>query len=220
MPDSSPRSSKRVLDPVERISEVWFGLIMVLTFTCSLRLTEAGRADVRDMLIGAIGCNLAWGIIDGFLYLMACFTERGRAIVALRGVREAKDSGDAHRIIADALPPLLASLLSPAEFESMRQKLNQLHEPAARPFLTKRDWLGALAVFLLVFLSTFPVVIPFIFVREVRLALHISNGIALVMLFLAGYAFGRHAGHRPWRMGVWMIVIGGILVALTIKLGG
>ena len=54
---------RRVLTPNERISEVLFGLIMVLTFTGSLSVAEAGREDIRTMLIGALGCNLAWGLI-------------------------------------------------------------------------------------------------------------------------------------------------------------
>ena len=58
----------RVVDPPQRVAEVLFGLIMVLTFTCSLSIAEAGRDDVRTMLIGALGCNLAWGIIDGVFY--------------------------------------------------------------------------------------------------------------------------------------------------------
>jgi hypothetical protein len=32
---------------------------MVLTFTGSLSVAEAGREDVRTMLIGALGCNIA-----------------------------------------------------------------------------------------------------------------------------------------------------------------
>ena len=71
MPDETIKSSKRVLEPNERISEVLFGLIMVLTFTGSLSVAEADRAEVRTMLIGALGCNLAWGIIDGVLYVMS-----------------------------------------------------------------------------------------------------------------------------------------------------
>ena len=54
-----------------------FGLIMVLTFTGSLSVAEADRDDVRTMLIGALGCNLAWGIIDGVLYLMGSLAEKG-----------------------------------------------------------------------------------------------------------------------------------------------
>ena len=70
-------SSKRVLDPYDRVSEVLFGLIMVLTFTGSLSIAEAGRDDVRTMLIGALGCNLVWGIIDGVFYLGGLHLQTG-----------------------------------------------------------------------------------------------------------------------------------------------
>jgi hypothetical protein len=214
------RTSKRALEPVERISEIWFGLIMVLTFTCSISVNQAGRQEVRTLLVGAVGCNLAWGIIDSFMYLLACFVQRGTAIARLRAVHNASDPGAARRVIADALPPALASVLSPEEFEVMRQKLNQLQEPPRRPTLTKKDWLGAGAVFLAVFLSTLPVVIPFLFVNNVKLALRLSNGVALLMLFLTGYVFGLYADHHPWRMGLGMAVLGSVLVGIAVVLGG
>jgi hypothetical protein len=58
---------------------------MVLTFTGSLSVAEAGRDDVRTMLIGALGCNLAWGIIDGVLYLMGCLADKGRNLMTYPG---------------------------------------------------------------------------------------------------------------------------------------
>ena len=61
---------------------------------------------------------------------------------------------------------------------------------------------GRHGVFLLVFLSTFPVVIPFIFMKDIKLALRISNGIAIVLLFLVGYSFGRHIGRHPVWTGI------------------
>src|SRR5437660_5533748 len=64
MIESLTNPSERLLDPMERISEVLFALIMVLTFTCSFSVADAGREQVRTMLLGALGCNLAWGIID------------------------------------------------------------------------------------------------------------------------------------------------------------
>src|SRR5580765_4150624 len=149
------KSSKRVLDPIDRVSEVLFGLIMVLTFTGSLSVAEAGRDDIRTMLIGALGCNFAWGIIDGVLYLMGSLAEKGRGLKTLRAVRAAADPPKAHRLIASALPPLLASVLQPAEFETMRQRLTQLPEPPERASLKRGDWWGPLGVFLLVFLATF-----------------------------------------------------------------
>src|SRR5437867_5556968 len=93
------RSSKRVLDPIDRISEVLFGLIMVLTFTGSLSIAEAGRQDIRTMLIGALGCNLAWGVIDGALYLMGSLAEKGRNLMTYRAVRKATDPQKAQRLI-------------------------------------------------------------------------------------------------------------------------
>lgn len=220
MLENMTSASERFLDPMERVSEVLFGLIMVLTFTCSFSVAGAGREEVRTMLIGALGCNLAWGIIDAVFYLMGSFSAQGQRILRLKAVRTFTDPSDAHRVIADALPPLVASILSPAEFEVMRQRLNELPEPPASPRLSRDDWLGALGVFLIVFVSTLPVVLPFALVGDLRLALRTSNAAAVVLLFLVGYRFGHHAGHRPWRMGLAMVVLGSVMVGITIFLGG
>jgi VIT1/CCC1 family predicted Fe2+/Mn2+ transporter len=214
------KSSKRVLEPYDRVSEVLFGLIMVLTFTGSLSIAGAGRAEIRTMLIGALGCNLAWGIIDGVLYLMGCLAEKGKSLATLRAVRQASDPQKAHRVIADAAPPALAAVLESADLEMLRQRLNQLPEPPERARLGKSEWLGAVGVFLLVFLSTFPVVIPFICMQNAWSALRVSNAIAIGMLFLTGATFGRITGRRPWVMGIAMVVLGGVLVGLTMALGG
>lgn len=87
MPEETIKSTNRLLDPMERISEVLFGLIMVLTFTCSFSVAGAGRQEIRKMLLAALGCNLAWGIIDAVFYLMSCLSEQGHGIVALRELR-------------------------------------------------------------------------------------------------------------------------------------
>ena len=98
--------------------------------------------------------------------------------------------------------------------------MKPLPEPPEQVRLRWDDWRGAIGVFLLVFLSTFPVVIPFIFMQSAGPALRVSNVIAIVMLFLTGYAFGRLTGRRPWLVGISMVVLGSILVGLTMALGG
>src|SRR4051812_44175604 len=133
---------------------------MVLTFTGSLSVAEAGRDDIRAMLIGALGCNIAWGVIDGVLYLMGCLAERGRDLASYQAVMQAADPQQAHRLIANLLPPALGSVLQPPELERMRLRLRELPPPPTSG-LTASDWQGALGVFLLVFLSTFPVTVPF-----------------------------------------------------------
>ena len=219
MADQPTRSSKHALDPIDRISEVLFGLIMVLTVTSSLSIAEAGRDSIRTMLAGAIGCNLAWGIIDSVLYLMGCLAEKGRDLKTLQALRSAADSKEARILIADALPSVVAAVLQPTELEMIRQRLQEL-PPPEQPRLRKEDWSGAATVFLLVFLSTFPVVIPFLCMRHAAPALLVSSAIATGLLFLVGCAFGRLTARRPLRVGIAMVLLCVLLVGLAKALGG
>jgi VIT family len=195
-------------------------VIMVLTFTCSLSVANVGRDDVRLMLISALGCNIAWGIIDAILYLMGCLAEKGKGINTFRAVRKATDPQKARSLIADALPPAVATVLEPAELDSMHQRLKALPEPPAFARLGGDDWRGALGVFLLVFLSTFPLTIPFIFMQNAGAALRVSNAIAIALLFFLGYSFGRISGRHPLRMGIAMVILGTVLVGICVALGG
>ena len=156
--ETTQAAVERPLEPVERISESLFGLIMVLTFTLSMS-AASGRDDVHTMLHGAVGCNLVWGVIDAVMYLMACLAARAQGIDTLRAVRRAATPAQAQRIIAAALPPVVAAALQAGALESVREEMTRLEEPA-RPTLQPRDWLGALAVFLWVFLITLPVAAP------------------------------------------------------------
>jgi len=212
--------SKRVLDPHERISEILFGLIMVLTFTGSISVAEANRESVRGVLIAALVCNLAWGIIDAVLYLLGCLAEKGRNVATLRAVRTSVDAQKANRFISGALPPLVASVLQDAELQTIRQRLSQLPEPQNAGRLNGRDWIGALGVFLLVFFATLPVALPFVFIHNHAWAMRVSNAIAIVMLFIAGVAYGRCIGRSQWMVGGVMIALGVVLVGMTMALGG
>jgi len=218
--EATVKSSKRALESHERISEILFGLIMVLTFTGSLSVAEAGRQDIRAMLIGALGCNLVWGLIDGVLFLMGSLAEKAKNLKTLRAVRKTAEVRKAQLLIAGALPPLIASVLRPEELAAIDQRLKSLAEPPAQAQLDRADWLGAFGVFLLVFLCTFPVVLPFIFMQKAVLALRVSNAIAIAMLFLSGMTYGRSAGRHEWGMGIFMVALGVVLVSLTMALGG
>jgi hypothetical protein len=213
-------ASRRLLDPDERLSEILFGLIMVVSITGTLSVATAGRTEVGTMLRAAIGCNLAWGITDAVMYLLSALILRGRGIVALRTVRGAADPAHAHAVIRDALPPAVGVALTAAELEAIRGRLLAGPEPSARPPLTRDDLLAAVGVCLLVFLSTFPVAIPFVFIVDATRALRMSQAIAIAMLFVLGWATARHTGSRPWLLGLAMVLLGVALVAIVVALGG
>jgi VIT1/CCC1 family predicted Fe2+/Mn2+ transporter len=172
------------------------------------------------MLIGALGCNVAWGVIDAVLYWLACLHGQGQKIMALQAARDNENPEVAYGVIADYLPPVIASATTPTEFEVIRRRLQALPEQPLRPHLTRDEWLAGLGVFLLVVISTLPVVLPFLLVQDPTRALRISNGIAILLLFVTGYLYGSHSGHRPLRSGLVMVVIGTAMVAMTIALGG
>jgi VIT1/CCC1 family predicted Fe2+/Mn2+ transporter len=198
---------------------VLFGLIMVLSFTGTLSVASAGRAEVKEMLVGAVGCNLAWGIVDAVMYLLAIVVERGRMLVTLRAVRGGDPAGGRAALL-EALPPEVGAALREGPLDDLRQTLARGPEPAPWPRLTLRDARGAAGVFLLVFLSTIPVVLPFAFISEAHRALRISNAVAIAMLFVGGYGLGRYAGLRAVSTGLAMVAVGAVLVAITIALGG
>ena len=212
-------SSRRVLDPVSRASEILFGLIMVLTFTLSLSATEAGQADVRKVLIGMLGCNLAWAIIDAVMYLMGARGERRLAISTVQAIREAESPAVGRAIVADNLPPAVLPALTASDIERIRQQLGSLPPESLETRFGREDYLAALGVFLLVFLCLFPVAVPFLLIDDVRRALRFSNAIAVGMLFLTGFTFGGEVG-SPWRTGFLMVLIGIAMVAIAMALGG
>lgn len=215
----APRGWERVLSPVERLSEILFGLIMALSITGSLSVAGAGRDDVRQMLVAAIGCNAAWGIVDALMYLMTRLIERSRGQALLSAIRRELRPDRACRVIADAFPPLLAAHLRTREIERLRRQLVGMEE-LPRAGLTQPDLIGAAGVFVLVFLSTLPVVVPFLLPVAPLLALRISNGVALALLFAAGFRIGRYVSVRPLAMGAATAGLGAALVGIVMALGG
>ena len=222
VPDVNDRATRRrsILDPVDRVSEVVFGLLMALSFTGAISAATAGREEVRTILFAALGCNLAWGLVDAVMYLVRAQVSKGHDLDLLRAIRGSDDAARANALIVASLPAALRPVLPTEAVDAMRRSCARMPEPPARPPLDRRDIVAALAVFVVVVLSTFPVAIPFMLIDNTRLAMRVSNGTALVMLFAAGLTLGRHAGTGTWRTGLWMVGLGIALTAAIIALGG
>ena len=211
--------STRFLDPIERTLEVLFGLIMTLVVTASIEVAESGAEQMHDVLVGAIGCNLAWGVVDAAMYLMANFAERARGLALLKTLHRSTDQGAAHELIADVLPPRIATALTTADYAAIRDRLSTSTESEV-PALGRNDYFGALGVFLLVLLAAVPIVLPLVLMHDVGLAMRVSQGIGAVLLFVVGWRFGAYAGRPGWRTGLFMLVVGTGLTAMTFVLGG
>jgi VIT1/CCC1 family predicted Fe2+/Mn2+ transporter len=214
----TPDRPSRMLDPVSRTTEVLFGLIMVLTFTATFNASEAGREDVRLMLIAAIGCSLAWGLIDAAMYLLSTRAEKAITAEAIRGARLATPEA-ARRAIAEAVPPGIAAAMDQDDLERLRLRLVATGHKAASAALGRHDILGALAVFLLVVFATLPIAVPFLFITDPARALMVSHTVAITLLFISGSSLGRQ-WNRPLQAGLAMVLLGLVLVGVAVALGG
>jgi hypothetical protein len=220
MKPATSKRARRILSPIDLASEVIYALIMVTTFTATLSVAESGQGAVRTMLFGAIGCSLAWGIVDAVVYLLGKMSQRARDQRLVRMVQSAPDPNSARELISHALSPAVVSVLTQDQFEDIRLRLMGLRRPGAGPRLHRSDWLGAVAILGVVLVATFPIVVPFLLMSNVIHALRLSNAIAIAILFLAGFSIGRYAGERAWQTGLIMVAIGVVLVAITVALGG
>jgi VIT1/CCC1 family predicted Fe2+/Mn2+ transporter len=136
------------------------------------------------------------------------------------GLREGRDASAGQALIADALPPRIALAAGAEGLEALRQRLIQAPATPLQPALGLDDFKGALGVFLLVVVATFPLVVPFLLLDQTALAVRLSNAIGILVLFLAGWILARYAGARPWQGGVALAVLGAALIAAIIALGG
>jgi VIT1/CCC1 family predicted Fe2+/Mn2+ transporter len=208
-----------VLDLVDRVCELLFGLFMALTFVGAVSVAESGRAELRTMFISALGCNIAWGLVDAVMYVVRAITARGRSLTLVNAVRAAQPEVG-RGLIRASLSPVAAQLVTDTALEDMRNGILSLPHVPDRPRLELRDGLAALGIFLIVVASTFPVVLPFAVLQDVGLAKTASRVIALLMLFAGGLALGRHAGYGSWKVGLMMAGLGAALVAAVMALGG
>lgn len=213
-------SEGAVLNPVDRISEVLFGLIMVLTFTGAISAVTGGRQEIKELLWAALGCNIAWGLVDAIMYLMNVLAERGHGVVMFKKILATKSPEAVREILRGEMQPVIAALLTDNELDKIGEKLKKLPVPTHGSLITGRDIVSAIQIFLLVFLCTFPVALPFAVFNDVALALRVSNGVALLMLFVGGWLMASYAGFRRFGTAVVYALIGVLLVAITMALGG
>jgi len=214
---------QKYLDPADSLDEILFGLIMVLTFTLGTGLATGGDPDAgQTLMISAIGCNIAWGLIDGVMYVMTALFERSRLIRFGSLIRATPDDATAAQMIAIELNEQLEAFSSEAGRDQFYRDVVHTVRSATpqRTRVRFEDLMGGVASFLLVFLTALPAAIPFLLVSNAQTALLVSNGILLAMLFGVGYAWGRSVNTSPMTTGLTILLVGVGLVVIAQVLGG
>jgi hypothetical protein len=213
----------RFLDPTECLGELLVGVVLALTITLGASLV-VGKApeSTQKLLLAILGGNLAWGLIDGAIHLMSCMLERSRKARLIQSVRNAEGPAEALAIVAKEFDPKLEPFTTQEErarlYKTVLERLDAI--PEERANLTKEDLLGAASVFCLVVFCVIPALAPFLVLNDRFVALRVSNGLLLALLFLAGFRHARATLGNPWVVSLGLLAAGSVLVAATIALGG
>jgi len=196
------------LDPVDRFAEIMFGLIMTLSFIGTINVAEHGQAEIHTLLFAALGCNIAWGIVDGVMFWLTRMIGRARRRTIGNQIRKTSDSLTAQKILSEVLPEELEPLLETDALIPLVEKIKNHHPLNRPPLMTLEDLGGAFLVCILVILSTVPASLPFLFLSNVTLAVKISNSITLAILFSLGMSLGQFSGQKKFQLGLMMVIIG------------
>jgi hypothetical protein len=214
----------RHLDPGDALGEVMFGIIMTLTFTVGARFFLGEEEfDRAELIIGMVGCNIAWGIIDGVLFIVGTLFFRSQRARFYRTLRDAPDRAQALASVADHFgledEPLAIAQEQRSKLYGAILEFSGSASPA--PVRVRRDDLrAAFLIFLLVTGAAIPSAIPLFIFDEPGLALRVSNAIQVVLLFIGGYRWGTYTDVSPWKVGLSIAVLGAAMCVLAVFLGG
>lgn len=231
-PKQTPRQGfiARFLDPIDRLTEAIYAVLIVMTFTMAYRAIDANAANsapmsqlVTNLAIAAFGCAFAWGIIDGAMYVLLSLLERGETNRLLKSLQAAQNKQAAIDAIADKLDDALEPITTDEERQEIYQHAYvRLRDNAPKRVGFKREeFLGALGVVLIAVVAALPLVIPLLLFRnDASLALRASNLVAIAMLFYFGYRWAHYSGSNPIKVGLALAALGLAMVLVAIPLGG
>lgn len=232
-PPSTPRESflGRLLDPIDRLSETIFSILILLTFTLAFRIIKLGgdasqpipSTYINELLIGAAGATLAWGAIDGIMYALLSMFSRSESHRLLYQLQAVTSEEEGIEIVADEFD----HMLEPITGEDQRRLLYQdvlahLRDGEPQPVgLSREDIAGGFGSVLVAVIAVLPSFVPLlIFYSYPGIAIRASNVVSFVMLFISGYQWGKYAGSSPWGTGLLLASVAAIMVLIAIPLGG
>jgi hypothetical protein len=212
----------RYLDPDESLGELLFGLIMALTVTLGVRLLSPDSLRPHELAVALIGCNIAWGIIDGALYLLGSLFSRGQRNHFIRKLRKVSSQTEAIAAIREEFALDDDHIAQEQDLAAFyKATLDVLrHARLERARLRGRDFMAALMIALLVAATAVPGAVPILLVGDGAVALRLANALQLGLLFAVGYHWARYVGANPWRTGLTIVGLCMVLVAVAISLGG
>ncbi|MFV3306756.1 hypothetical protein ACNFBT_15915 [Pseudomonas sp. NY15181] len=209
-----------VTSPFDRLSEGAFGVVMALTIISVIPAAAQG-AGRHDLIVAALGCNLAWGIVDAMMTLVGIRVRLEHDHDRLHALRGAKEERGFREGLRDFLPDAVVDGMLPEEVQRMRRNLlaSDMGTGAA-PRLGRQHWLAWPLLGMHTFAATLPIILPLLLIPDDLLALRAAQVVGLAMLFLLGWRLARWSGGSPWRSSLGFTGLGVAMTGICLALGG
>lgn len=212
---------RKYTPPSDRFAEILCGLIMVLTFTLAGGIA---KADAKEIILGAAGCAIAWGIIDGTILLLNTLFQRGRRMKLIERAQGVSHS-EAVDMLRREFDEQYAEVISSPTRELVYQDItnNIATTPIKRPTITKNDIMGAIGLVTIESICSLFAIVPLLILGNEWYALRVSNITLLVVMAMVAFHW---AGWAGWT-GVGRVLIsaaicsmGILMVVVAILMGG
>jgi VIT1/CCC1 family predicted Fe2+/Mn2+ transporter len=211
-----------VLSPSVSLAELVYGLVTALAVTNTLRYAFEGQPNANFLIVmAALGANLAWGIADGFIYLLSSTVENRRVYSDAKELRQFDDETARSTILAD----LSGTMVHTLEDHEKKIIVDTVHSSLKRSnlhhvHLKKVDYVGAVACVLLSLTAALPIILPHLFTTDAVFANLVGNIIGLIIMFILGVIWARMVKEPLVKSGLIMFSIGLIILTVVILFGG
>jgi hypothetical protein len=219
------------LDPIDALFTIFYSILFALLFTLSYGVliyrgvisSSFASGYAQGLFFTILGAVAAWGIIDGVLYVLGGVLERRERYRLLLYVQASKKEEEAAIAIAYELDSILQPITSDEQrhalYRDIRAYLNQAEPQAVG--LKREDVVGGVATLLLSVVAVLPSLLPLLLLPDnTSLAIRISSLVSLIVIFAAGYSWGRHTETNPWKTGFIFSSVCLAMVLVAMLLGG
>lgn len=198
-------------------------MVLVMIGYLKLSLVQEGFEFKKIMILVPLGATVAWGMIDGIMYVLLNLRERGKKSQLLSLIKSYKDENDTLSLLKNEMvSPLFDLLNKETQLNICHEIVNRLNEVTVEKpkGISKNDLRIVATTILIVTGAGIPLIIPFILLNDVLLAIRISQIIGLVMLFCIGYWWAKLASRHKVRSAIGLTLLGAAIVSLTQALHG
>ncbi|MFM2319553.1 MAG: hypothetical protein RLZZ215_2174 [Pseudomonadota bacterium] len=208
-----------LIAPDEEAIETLSGIILTMSVLSALQVTSAQTIDTQSLVYAALGSTVAWGFVDGMIYLLGVLIDRTRTHNIVNGLKTASNLIDFRKQLSAESPYYVVERLSDHALEKIQAFL-QSQKQLKRHRLSFKDLQTALYIWFVVISAGLPLIVPLLFIHDQMLAFRVTQLISVWIMFAMGYKLGVWLGVRPFNSGLIFAAIGVLIAMVCIYLGG